>query len=95
MLRGAASDRDVAALLELNRSGRRRDQRRLAEILSDAGHLHPDVDADAAADVIYALANEDVFLLLTVDCGWGIDRYRSWLTEVLRQQLTGAGIMSG
>ena len=87
VMRGAASDRDVAALLESNRRGRREDQRRLAEILADAGHLNPDLDVDAAADVIYALANEDVFLLLTVDCGWDIDRYRVWLTAVLQEQL--------
>jgi AcrR family transcriptional regulator len=89
VLRGAASDRDVAALLEANRRGRRQDQRRLAQLLADAGHLNPDLDVDAAADVIYALVNEDVFLLLTVDCGWDLDRYREWLTTVLVDQLTG------
>jgi AcrR family transcriptional regulator len=89
VLRGAASDGEVAALLESNRRGRRQDQRRLAEILSDSGHLNPDLDVLAAADVLYALANEDVFLLLTVDCGWDIDRYRAWLTAVLQEQLTG------
>jgi AcrR family transcriptional regulator len=89
VLRGAASDRDVAALLEANRRGRRRDQRRLAEILSAAGHLTPDLTVDAAADILYALVNEDVFRLLTVDCGWDIDRYRAWLTALLGEQLTG------
>ena len=64
------------------------DQRRLAQLLADAGHLNPDLDVDAAADVIYALVNEDVFLLLTVDCGWELDRYREWLAAVLEQQLT-------
>jgi hypothetical protein len=88
VLRSASSDREVAALLESNRSGRRRDQRRLAEILAAAGHLNPDLGVDAAADVIYALANEDVFLLLTVDCGWDINRYRDWLATVLQEQLT-------
>jgi len=89
VLRSAASDREVNALLEANRSGRRRDQHMLAEILSSAGFLAPDLDVDDAADVIYALVNEDVFLMLTVDCAWNLDRYRTWLDAVLREQLTG------
>ena len=88
VMRSASSDQGVAALLESNRRGRRGDQRRLAEILSDAGHLNPELDVDAAADMIYALVNEDVFLLLTVDCGWTVDRYRAWLTALLHEQLT-------
>jgi AcrR family transcriptional regulator len=90
VLRGASSERDVAVLLESNREGRRQDQRRLAEILSEGGHLKSGLDVDTAGDVLYALANEDVFLLLTVDCGWPVDRYRDWLTMLLTDQLVGS-----
>ena len=87
VVRGAAADPDVAELLTANRRARRADQRRLAEILWHAGHLRPDVDVDTAADVIYGLVNEDVLVLLTVDCGWDVQRFRSLITSVLRHEL--------
>ena len=63
-----------------NRRDRRADQRRLVEMLAEAGHLRAGLDVDTAADVFYAVVNEEVFQLLVVDCGWDVDRFGSWLT---------------
>jgi len=87
VVRRAAADPEVSALLEGARSGRRADQRALIEILSRSGHLHPGVGADIAADVLYGLINEEVLQLFTVDCGWDVDRFRNWATSVMLQQL--------
>lgn len=87
VVRQAATDPDVGALLADNRRRRRADQRRLVEELHRAGHLHPGLGVDTAADVVYGLMNEEVFQLLTVDCGWDVDRFRQWATALMLQQL--------
>lgn len=84
----AASIPEVAELLTENHRRRRTDQRHLAELLAAAGHLGPDVTVDHAADVLYAVLNEPVYLLLTGDCGWSVERYRGWVAELLLAQLT-------
>jgi AcrR family transcriptional regulator len=88
VVRRAATDAEVGALLDRNRAGRRSDQRRLVEVLAGAGHLRAGLDVDTAADVTYALLNEEVFQLLTVDCGWSLDRFRQWAIDLMVQQLT-------
>jgi len=90
VVRRAASDADVSILLEETRRKRRRDQRALITTLADAGHLSPEVSIDAATDAFYGLVNEEVFQLLTGDCGWDIDRYRRWVTGHLVHELLGA-----
>jgi len=87
VVRAAAADPEIAVLLADNRRNRRSDQRRLVGMLADAGHLRGDLDADTAADVFYALVNEDVFHLLVGECGWDIARFTTWLTGLLVDQL--------
>jgi AcrR family transcriptional regulator len=87
VVRRASADPDVAALLEETRHRRRLDQRRLAAILAEAGHLDPAVDANDAADVLYGLLNEELVGLLVHDCDWSTAKLRAWLTEVLVNQL--------
>ena len=89
VVRRAAADPEVGALLDTTCSNRRADQRRLVELLSEAGHLRADLDVDHAADAFYALVNEQVFQLLVVDCGWDVERFGTWLTALLSDQLVG------
>jgi AcrR family transcriptional regulator len=89
VVRRAASDPDVGALLDDNRRRRRADQCRLIEILWRSGHLRPELDIDTAADVFYGLLNEEVFQLFTVDCEWDLDRFQRWATSLMLQQLIG------
>lgn len=90
VVRRAAADPDVGALLDDNRRRRRADQRQLIEMLSQAGHLRTDLDVDTAADVFYGLVNEEVFQLLIADCGWSVDRFRRWATSLMLHQLVHA-----
>jgi AcrR family transcriptional regulator len=90
VVRRAAADPEVSALLDEIRSRRRADQRALIEILWRSGHLHPRVDAGIAADVLYGLINEEVLQLFTVDCGWEVEQFRSWATFLMLQQLVDA-----
>ena len=87
VLRRAAADPEVGELLSGNRRARRVDQRRLIEMLEDAGKLRPGLDVDDAADVFYAVMNEEVFHLLVTDCGWDVERFRRWATSLMIDQL--------
>jgi AcrR family transcriptional regulator len=89
VLRQAAADPEVNALLEEIKRRRRHDQRQLVEILSQSGHLASEVDVDTAADIVYALLNEEVFQLLTRDCEWPLNRFQEWANSLLGQQLLG------
>lgn len=81
----AAAEPEVGRLLDANHLGRRADQRQLTEALSE--HLRAGLDLDAAADVFYALVNEDVYGFLALDCGWSRPRFRGWLAATLAHQL--------
>lgn len=87
VLSRAATDPDVGRLLARVREGRRRDQRALVESLAAAGHLRRGLDVAEAADIVYALVNEEVYLMLVGDCGWTPEQLRTWLTATLGQQL--------
>ena len=87
VVRRAASDPEVGALLRENREARRSDQRQLIERLRTAGMVAPTPDLGKAADAVYAILNEEVYQLLVVDCGWTGEQLRSWLSDVVRQQL--------
>ncbi len=86
----AASDPEIGALLDEIRRRRRADQRHLIRLLAEAGHVSLGVDLDRAADVFYGVVNEEVFRLLTVDCGWTRRRFEEWASAVLQREL-GAG----
>jgi AcrR family transcriptional regulator len=90
VIRSASALPEVNTLLADNRRRRRADQRHLVRALSATGQLRPDLDTGHAADVIYGLVNEDVYLLLTADCGWSRKRFNSWLTRTMLSQLTTA-----
>ncbi len=91
VVRRAAAEPEVAALFAESRRARRSDQRRLAELLAQAGHLRPGLEVDDTADVLYGLVNEEVFLLLTADCGWGRQRFEDWLAALLCHELVEPG----
>jgi AcrR family transcriptional regulator len=87
VVRRAAADPEVAALLDDTRKRRRADQRALIGIVLQSGHPEPTLDADAAADIFYGLVNEEVFQLIVGDCGWSVARFRNWGTSLMLHQL--------
>ena len=87
VMRSASALPEVRRLLARNRRRRRADQRKLVRALVATGQLRPDLDANHVADVVYGLVNEDVYLLLTVDCRWSRTRFTTWLAGTLLEQL--------
>lgn len=73
-------------LRELDRAG---DDRRRAYARSHVrawaalGALRPELDPDAAEDVVWTLLGPDVYRLLVQECGWSGERYEGWLVTEL------------
>ncbi len=62
---------------------------RLTSRLAEQTSLTEEISTEDAADTIYALANESVYLRLTDGRGWSQQRYAQWLARVLQRTLTG------
>lgn len=83
----ARSDQDAAALLGEVAAQRHEGQRRIARSLARSGRLREGLRERDAGDIIHALASPEVYGLLVIDRGWSGERYETWLTALLVNQL--------
>lgn len=61
--------------------------RKVAELLARKGPLRSGLDLDTAADLLFALASPDLYLLLVATRNWTPSHYQHWLADTLAQQL--------
>jgi AcrR family transcriptional regulator len=87
LVSAAASDPDAATLLDELTRQRQEGQGRIARSLARAGALRPKLRERDAGDIVHALMSPEVYGLLVVDRGWPTERYQSWLTATLVDQL--------
>jgi AcrR family transcriptional regulator len=87
LVSAAASDPDTATLLDELTRQRQQGQGRVARALARARALRPTLRERDAGDIIHALVSPEVYGLLVVDRGWPPERYETWLTETLVDQL--------
>jgi AcrR family transcriptional regulator len=86
MLRSAGTgDPELGGFIAADHTARRHRQRDNIHTIAANGHLR--LPADAAADTYTALANPDVYLLLTDQFGWTPEQYRTWLVETTTRLL--------
>ncbi|HET6753042.1 MAG TPA: helix-turn-helix domain-containing protein [Jiangellaceae bacterium] len=83
----AASDADAATLLDELTRQRQEGQGRVARALARRRALRPTLRERDAGDIIHALVSPEVYGLLVVDRRWPPERYETWLTETLADQL--------
>jgi AcrR family transcriptional regulator len=84
--RGGATDDEVRALLDRHEQQRWETHRALVALVAD--DLRPGLDADEAADRLYALVSHDVYWLLVERRGWSRQRWRRYAErEAVRQLL--------
>ena len=83
----ARSDPDAAKLLADIARQRHVGQRRIAQSLARGGALRTGLRERDAADILHALASPEVYGLLVLDRGWSGERYETWLTAILSNQL--------
>ena len=79
----AAVDAEIEPLLRDKERYRYEDQRRVARSLGRQGELRAGVSIRKAADIIWALASERVYLALVQERGWSVKQYEAWLTDQL------------
>ena len=87
LVSAAASDPDAAVLLGELATQRQQGQGRVARSLARSNALRPNLRERDASDIIHALVSPDVYGLLVVDRGWPVERYETWLTATLVDQL--------
>jgi AcrR family transcriptional regulator len=51
--------------------------------------LRPGVNVELATDVLWALANEELYREFVAERGWTPDQFETWLARTLREQLVG------
>lgn len=83
----AAADDTLREHLAAEVERRRRFQRTIVTLVAAAGPLRNDLTVDRAADTYSALANPELYLLLTIHHQWGPDHYQAWLTDSLHRLL--------
>ena len=89
----AAADPEFAAT-SAQITARRRDDMALA-VDALAGPAGPPMAREEAIGTLYVLYSPDVFLQLTVDFGWTVDRYQRWLADMLlRTMILGRALTS-
>ena len=84
----ATTQVELVALRDRGHAAQRTVLHDLATELSDRRRLRPDLTIPRAADVLYALTNEAVYLRLVDECGWTPADYSTWLSDTLRRSLT-------
>jgi AcrR family transcriptional regulator len=87
LVSAAGTDPDAAALLDGLTQQRQQGQRMIARSLARAGALRSGMRERDAADIVHALLSPEIYRLTVVDRGWSGERYRTWLTQLLIDQL--------
>jgi TetR/AcrR family transcriptional regulator, regulator of cefoperazone and chloramphenicol sensitivity len=87
-LRGLGAVAPELAALQREAEDRRRvAQRPVIDDLADAHRLRPDLDREAARDILWTLTARETYRLLVVEREWSADRYEAWLAELLTTSL--------
>lgn len=72
---------ELAAMWREIADRRARNMRLLAKELQATGEARPDLDMERVGDVLWALADADVYLLFTAQRGWSPADYEAWLAD--------------
>ncbi|MGV9712719.1 TetR/AcrR family transcriptional regulator [Gordonia sp. NPDC003424] len=79
----AAGDKDLAAHIDTIDRERRTGSKNIVSRLTELGALHPAVDPEQAADMLWTLNSIQVWHLLTARRGWSGDDYQEWVGQAM------------
>jgi AcrR family transcriptional regulator len=79
----AASDPEIAALLDELSAARHQRMTRNARRLADAGHLRPGITIGQAADILWTYSSPELYDLLARQRGWPAERYGQFVGQAL------------
>src|SRR5829696_3339856 len=86
----APTDPEIGALWRRIQSDFHANQRVIAESLDQKDALRPDLDVDAATDILWTLNISNVWHLLVVERGWTPERFEQWFGDLATSQLLGS-----
>jgi AcrR family transcriptional regulator len=87
LARDAASDPEVAAVLDQLAAARHQRMTVNAAGLAAAGHLRPGLTVDQAADIMWAYCSPELYELLVIRRGWSAAQYGQFITQGLTAAL--------
>jgi len=79
----AASDPDLAALLEASNADRERRVRHHARLLHERGYLREGVTPSRAADILWTCMSPELYDLLVVQRGWSLPEFDRFLADFM------------
>jgi AcrR family transcriptional regulator len=79
----AASDHDMAALLQAHNDLRERRARHHARFLKDRGYLREGVSVAQATDILWTCTSDELYDLLVTQRGWSPPRYARFLADFM------------
>ncbi len=83
LARDAASDPEVAAVLDQLSAARHVRMTVNARGLASAGHLRPGITVAQAADILWAYCSPELYDLLVTQRGWSPERYGQFIAQGL------------
>jgi AcrR family transcriptional regulator len=86
-IRAATGDADVARLLEQDQQSRYATQRQFVAILDSKPGFNAELGEERAADIVYGVLSEAVYLLFCVERGWRVEDWTDWVIATLASQL--------
>ena len=82
-----ATDPNVGGAWSTTIRGRREGMREQVRVIARNSAIRPELGVEGAADIVFVLQRPETLRVLTVECGWSVERYKAWLFETLCQQL--------
>lgn len=87
MRSAAASDPEMAALLEDSDADRLQRMRHHARFLNERGYLRDGVTVSEATDVLWTCSSVELYELLVLRRGWSLPRFAQFITDLMIAQL--------
>lgn len=87
----AASDPEIAALLDEMSAARHERMTLNARGLANAGHLRPGLTPEQAADILWTYSSPELYELLVIRRGWPADHYGHFVGQALIAALLSPG----
>lgn len=79
----AASDHDMAALLQAHNDLRERRARHHARFLKERGYLREGVSVAQATDILWTCTSDELYDLLVTQRGWSLPRFARFLGDFM------------
>ena len=83
----AASDHDMAALLQAHNDLRERRARHHARFLKERGYLREGVSVAQATDILWTCTSDELYDLLVTQRGWSPPRFARFLADLMNNAL--------